>query len=200
MQTEIEAKFIQQDHNAVRAKLKSLGAELVMAERTMRRANFDFPDLRLNDTQGGWVRVRDEGDKITLSYKQSDDTTVTGMQEVNLVINDFEEAIQFLKAVGITRQKALQETKRESWQLDGVAIELDTWPWLKPFVEIEAPTQEKLEQTAKLLGYSMQDALFGSVVPAYQAEYDITSDEMANWPEYKFSMPVPDWLEAKRKK
>jgi hypothetical protein len=50
------------------------------------------------------------------------------------------------------------------------------------------------------MGYSMTDALFGSVVPAYQAEYDITSDEMANWPEYKFGLPVPEWLEARRKK
>jgi adenylate cyclase class 2 len=155
MKTEIEAKFVQQDHEAVRKKLKALGAEMVMPERTMRRVNFDFPDLRLNNSQNGWVRIRDEGDKITLSYKQSDDASVTGMQEVNLVIDDFDEAILFLKAVGITRIKAQQETKRESWVLNGVAIELDTWPWLQPFVEIEALSQEKLEETANSMGYSM---------------------------------------------
>jgi len=200
MQTEIEAKFINQNHDRIRAKLEALGAKCVMAERIMIRENYDFPDKRLAIKQSGWVRIRDEGDKITLSYKQSDDASILGTQEVNLVINSFEEAQLFLKAIGITRLKAHQETKRESWLINGTSVELDTWPWLQPFVEIEANSEENLLKTADLLGFNMTDALYGSVIPAYQAEYDITADEMANWPKYSFDEPVPDWLEKRRKK
>jgi len=35
----------------------------------MVRQTYDFMDMRLNKI-GGWVRVRDEGDKVTLSFKQ----------------------------------------------------------------------------------------------------------------------------------
>jgi adenylate cyclase class 2 len=199
MQTEIEAKFIKQNHDQVREKLKDLGAELVTPERVMRRSNFDFPDLKLEKQQRGWVRIRDEGDKITLSYKQSDDSTVEGMQEVNVTVDSFENAELFLNAVGISNKKAYQETKRETWNLDGVAIELDTWPWIEPFVEIEAPSHEKLLEAVNKLGFDINNALFGSVIPAYQAEYDITPEEMAHWPEYRLEEPIPQWLKDRKK-
>jgi len=197
MQDEIEAKFIRQDHDVIRQKLKQLGGKLITPERLMKRVNYDFPDGRLAKDQLGWVRVRDEGDKITLSYKQSTDQHVDGMQEVSLVVDSFEKAEQFLQAIGITKRKAVQETKRESWLFDDAQVELDTWPWIPPFVEIEAPNQSILSLAAQKLGFNMQDALFGSVIPAYQAEYDITPEEIANWPEYKFG-DVPDWLEKRR--
>lgn len=199
MQTEIEAKFIRQDHDKIRNKLTSLGAKCILPERLMVRANYDFPDDRLAKNQKGWVRIRDEGDKITLSYKQSDDKSLHGMQEVNLVIDDFAEAQKFLQAIGVTKQKALQETKRETWSLDGVSIELDTWPWLPPFIELEAPSEQSLLNVAAQLDLDMKNALYGSVIPAYQAEYKITAEEMSNWPEYRFDLPVPDFFVSRKR-
>jgi adenylate cyclase class 2 len=192
MQTEIEAKFLKQDHQAIREKLRVVGATCIFPERNMRRANYDFEDSRLNDTYNGWVRVRDEGDKVTLSYKQSDDSSVLGTQEVNLVINNFEDAQLFLKAVGITKLKSFQETKRESWELNGVCIELDTWPWINPFVEIEAPSEEQLKDVANKLGLNLDEAVYGSVISAYQAEYEVSNDIVNNLPEYSFGSPVPE--------
>lgn len=193
MNTEIEAKFLNQNHADIRKKLKLLGATLVLPERTMKRVNYDFPDDRLDKIKG-WVRVRDEGNIITLSYKQSDDTSLHGMQEINLKVNSFADAQKFLTAIGVTKLKAYQETKRESWSLNGVDIELDTWPWIKPFIELEAPTEELLRKVADLLDLDMTKAEYGSVIPAYQAEYNITPAEMSNWPEYKFGMPVPSFF------
>lgn len=198
METEIERKYIKQDHNALRKKLKKLGAKLVKPERLMIRANYDYPDKRLAKEHDGWVRIRDEGDKVTLSYKQSDDKSLHGTQEVNIKIDSFEKAHEFLNAIGLSNRKALQETKRESWVLDGVQIELDTWPWLSPFVELEAPSQEALEKVATKLELDINLARHGSVIPAYQAEYDITDEEMATWPEYRFNKPIPDWLQKRQ--
>ncbi|MBP7821048.1 CYTH domain-containing protein [Candidatus Saccharibacteria bacterium] len=199
MDTELECKFIKQNHDEIRKKLVEIGAECFQKERIMTRANYDFPDDRLAKEQKGWVRIRDEGDKITLSYKQSDDVSLHGMQEVNIQIDSFENAQEFLQAIGVTKKKAYQETKRESWLLEGVQIELDTWPWIEPFVELEAPNEKSLDKVIALLGYDKKDALHGSVIPAYQAEYDITPEEMANWPEYLINAPVPAWFEKRRK-
>ncbi len=197
MQTEVEATFLNTNHDEVRVKFKALGAKCTHPNRLMRRYTFDYSDGRLEKI-GGWVRVRDEGDKVTMSYKQLNDRSVHGTKEVNLVIDNFETSREFLLAIGL-EQKAYQETKRESWQLDGTQIELDEWPWIKPFIEIEADSEEKLKRVSGQLGLEWSQAVHGSVENAYQAEYDVTEAEIDAWPKIEFGL-IPDWLEPKRKK
>ncbi|MGF7229465.1 MAG: class IV adenylate cyclase [Candidatus Saccharibacteria bacterium] len=197
MQTEIEAKFLNIDHDAMRAKLTSLGAYLERSDRLMRRQNYDFPDKRLNALHA-WARLRDEGDKITLTYKQLQDRGLHGTKEVNIIVDSFEQADKLLQALGLSVH-TYQETRRESWTLNGVQIELDQWPWIKPFLEIEGPTENSVRLTAKLLGLDWDVAVHGSVEIAYQAEYDVTEAEIDAWPEILFT-PVPDDLEKKRRK
>lgn len=196
MNTEIEAKWLNIDHEDMRNKLKACGAELVQSERLMKRKIFDYADKRL-EAVGGWVRVRDEGSKITMSYKQLSDRTLQGTQEVTVVVDDYAAACGFLESIGL-RAKSYQETKRESWKLGDVQIELDTWPWIPGFVEIEAPTEDALKFSAENLGFNHKDALHGSVETAYQAVYDVTEAEIDSWEEIRFTA-VPDWLAAKQK-
>lgn len=195
MKPEIEAKFLSIDHDELRAKLKALGATCRQPMRLMRRRNFDFPDQRL-EKRHGWVRVRDEGDKVTLSYKQLDDRSLLGTKEISTVVSGFDEASSFLQAIGL-EAKANEESKRESWKLDGVEIDLDEWPWIKPFAEIEAEDEAGLWAVAGKLGFRKEDAKHGSVEIAYQAEYDVTEEE-TYLPELLFS-PVPEWLEKRRR-
>lgn len=59
----------------------------------VRRRVFDHhPDGRLDKNENGWIRVRDEGDKITLSYKRLEDRIVTGTKEVSLVVDSYDAA------------------------------------------------------------------------------------------------------------
>lgn len=196
MQTEIEAKFLDVSHDAIRERLKKLGAKREHQMRLMRRKNFDFPDKKLEKEKVGWVRVRDEGDKTTLAYKQLDDRGLHGTKEVSLVVNSFEDTCVFLENIGLVQQ-SYQETRRESWTLDGCEIELDEWPWIKPFLEIEAPDENMLKSTAKKLELDFAEAVHGSVEIAYQAEYNVTDEEVDHWEEILFT-PVPKWLEEKR--
>ena len=196
MKTEIEAKFLDIDGKELRNKLKIVGAELAHSERLMKRKVFDFADNRLRKI-GGWVRVRDEGDKITLSYKQLNDRTLHGTKEINVVVDDFEQTCQFLSVLGLG-QKSYQETKREKWTMGNSEITIDTWPWIPTFLEIESPTEEEVKSIAKKLGFDWKDALHGSVENAYQKHYNVTEDEIDGWETITF-VPVPDWLEEKRK-
>jgi adenylate cyclase, class 2 len=116
MQTEIEAKFLDVNHDILRAMLREMGAVCSQPMRTMRRKGFDFADNRLDREHNGWVRIRDEGDKITMSYKQLNDRTLEGTKEVCVTIDSFEQAEAFLQALGM-EQKTQQITKRESWRL-----------------------------------------------------------------------------------
>lgn len=196
MQIELEAKFLDVDIEKLRNCLKDNGAILIHKECLMRRKNFDYPDARLYKI-GGWIRVRDEGDKITLAYKQLVDRTIEGTKEISLVVEDFDKVSNLLLAIGFDN-KSYQETKRERWDFDGVEVTIDTWPWIPTFVELEGSNLEKLKEVAVKLNFNWDKAIHGSVENAYQAYYSVSDEEVDSWENITF-VPVPDWLEVRRK-
>jgi adenylate cyclase class 2 len=198
MPTEIEAKFLHADHDVLRTRLKELGATCTHPNRLTKRLTLDFPDKRLRHTAKGWIRIRDEGDKITLTYKQLNDRSLHGMQEVELVVDDFDKAEAFLRTLGVEAYN-FQETKRESWTLDDVEIDLDEWPWIDPFAEVEGPDEAAVWSVVERLGLDRSKAVFGSVEIAYQDEYGVTEEEVDDWKEITFS-DTPEWLRAKAKR
>ncbi len=196
MQVEIEAKFLDINPDGLRDILKKNGAVLVHEERLMRRKNFDYPDSRLEKI-GGWIRVRDEGDKVTLAYKQLLNRNIDGTKELSLIVEDFDKICSLLSTIGL-ENKSYQETKRERWDLEGVEVTIDTWPWLPTFVELEGKSEEILQKIAKQLSLDWTKAIHGSVENAYQTYYDVSEAEVDAWPNITF-IPVPDWLESKRR-
>jgi adenylate cyclase class 2 len=196
MKTEIEAKWLEIDHNEFRSRLKKLGAKQTRPLTQMVRTVFYDAERKMTKI-GARVRVRDEGDRITMSYKRTDDATLTGTKEVELVVDDYERAIDFLKQIGMV-QKSVEETKRESWELDGAEIDLDEWPWLPPFVEIEAADEKLLVDVVEKLGLDMKNSVSGSVNDIYELYYDVTSDEVNTWSEIKFG-EAPKGLKRRAK-
>lgn len=196
MTTELEAKWLDIDPDAIRELLGLVGADRIYPETFMRRKNFDYPDLRL-EAIGGWARVRDEGHRVTMSYKQLNDRTMHGTKEVEVVVDSFDKACEFLTDLGLVA-KAYQETKRELWKAGDVEVSIDTWPWIPPFVELEAPDERTLITAAEELGLSMADALHGSVEVAYKKYFDVSDKEIDSWPEIKF-IETPQPVAAKRR-
>jgi adenylate cyclase class 2 len=196
MKTELEAKWLDVDVDRLRKKLLDLGARQEHPEILMKRKVFDFPDRRLEKI-GAWIRVRDEGQKITLSYKQLNDRTLTGTKEATVIVNDFHQACEVLVDIGMI-EKSYQETRRELWRLDGSEITIDSWPWIPTFVEIEAETEPQLRSTAARLGLEWTEAMHGSVETAYQKYYDVTDQEIDTWPQITFSI-MPEGLEKRRR-
>jgi len=191
MPSEIEATFVDINKDELREKLKLAGAELVQPETMMRRVIFDLGPKR-------YARVRDERNKVTMSYKQLDELTLEGMKEICITVDNYENAVELLKHVGL-RAKADQETLRETWQLDGAEITMDTWPWLPTFSEIEGTSAENVANVARKLGFDMSDAHYGAVDEIYKLYYDVTNDDINYCPEIKF-VEIPQWLSNKRKK
>lgn len=196
MQTEIEAKFLDIKPDSIRATLEKNKAILIHPERIMRRKNFDYPDGKLEKI-GGWIRVRDEGDKITLAYKRLINRTIEGTKEISVTVNSFDIICNLLLAIGLDC-KSYQETKREKWILNEVEVTIDTWPWIPTFVELEGKSEKQLKDAAIKLGLNWEKTLHGSVETAYQAYYDATEEEINSWENITF-IPVPDWLEIRKK-
>lgn len=196
MQTEVEAKFPNINPDSLREKLKGAGATRVYPEVLMRRKVFDYPDGRLRKI-GGWVRVRDEGDKITFTYKQLNDRTLHGTQEVEVEVNDFDKICALLEAIGL-KLNCYQETKREKWQMGEVEVVIDTWPWVPTFAELEFSDEASLKTAAETLGLDWTQVMHGSVETVYQMHYDFTEAEIDGWDSITF-VPEPEWLLAKKK-
>ena len=193
MQTEIEAKFADIDPSALRERLMKIGAICIHGEILMKRCAFDSPMPDPNS----WMRVRDEGDKVTLSYKTTKDRTLHGTKEASVTVGNFDAACALLAAMGM-KNKSYQETKREKWKLGGVEVTIDTWPWIPTFIELEGPEEGEVKDVAKLLGLDWSKAMYGSVEPVYQMHYDFTEEEINHWPRITF-FPAPGWLLAKKK-
>lgn len=193
IQSEIEATFINIDKEKLRKTLTELGARCLQDETLMQRTVFDVDENE-------FIRVRDEGDRITLSYKRLDSLSLSGMKEICLTVDDYAQAVSFLKALGF-HIKAKQETLREEWLLDDVELDIDTWPWLPPFVEIEGKSEKAVRSVAKKVGFDFDDALFGGVDEVYKKFYNVTSREVnQEWHEIKFGDgSIPEWLEKRRR-
>jgi adenylate cyclase class 2 len=194
MQSEIEAKFLNVNHEDMRAKLLDLKAECRQPMRLMRRVTIENDDLI---EKNAFVRVRDEGHRVTMTYKQFDKLSVDGAKEVEITVNDFDTAVQLLESAGLPSQ-SFQESKRETWMLGEVEVVLDEWPWLRPYIEIEASTESLVRETAARLGFAWSDAVFGDVMAAYRAEYPHLnlSDTVGRVASVKFGDPLPDLLVA----
>lgn len=91
---EIEVKYLDINLKEIQNKLIEIGAKKI-SEFILRQKVYDYPDLRLNKT-GAWVRLREEGGKVTLAYKrrlgikdgiQNDD----GMEEIETEVGSFEK-------------------------------------------------------------------------------------------------------------
>lgn len=191
MNNEIEAAFLDIDKDKYRERLKAVGAQCIKPERKMRRTIFDTGPHT-------YARVRDEGGKIVMTYKNfEDDDSIMGVKEVNLTVDDYDEAVKFLTACGLA-QKAVQETYRETWTLDGTEITIDTWPWLPTYSEIEGASESAVWSVAAKLGFKKEDAIFGAVDKKYNHYYGVDCD-VVNYetPIINFEIDPPEWVKSK---
>ncbi len=169
---EIEVKFLNIDPETIEKKLKNIGAKKIF-EKLYKRRVFDYPDLRF-DKVGAYIRLRDEGDKITLTFKKrlgvkthDGKTNDEGMEEVEVKVSDFERTAEFLRKIGL-EEKFYEENKRIRYQFDDIEFDIDFWPLLEPYLEIEASSWEKIDKTIKLLKLDPKDKKIFSTYQVYQ--------------------------------
>ncbi len=185
---ECEVKFLDIDVEQITAKIKSLGG-VKQFDRIFKRVVLDYPDWRLNEDKS-WVRVRDEGDRVTFCFKKRIDASEDGsndktMIEHEVVVSDFEETIELLHQIGMI-DKFYEENRRVQYKLDDVELDIDYWPQLKPYLEIEAPSWAQVDEMIGKLDLNPDDKKIYSTHQIYAEngieEHDykrITFEEMA---------------------
>lgn len=197
MEIEFEATFLNIDKKDIRKKLKDIGAELVKPEFMQCRYTFNLPKCFNNSTS--WVRVRDEQNKITMTYKEVKGKSIEDQKEITLQINDLETGKEFLEKIGC-KEKSYQETKRELWKLDGVEICIDTWPFLETFVEVEGKSEKRVKDISQKLGFDYSKAFFASTTEFYKLKYGLSRKTINDKiPKIAFDMKNPFLKQGKGK-
>lgn len=168
MTPEFEARFLDIDTDAIITRLRERGATRTMPRTLMRRVVLKNQDIT---DRGGWLRLRAQGNKTLLTYKQTNDDSngdsrIDSILEAEVEVADFHAAQHLLEAMGFTTER-YQENYREEWQLNGVTYDLDTWPDLPTYLEIEGPDEAAVHGAAASLSLDYATATFGSVDEVY---------------------------------
>ncbi|MEV6257082.1 CYTH domain-containing protein [Nocardia sp. NPDC051911] len=161
MPIEHEAKILDIDPGAIEQHLIDKGGRK-LGERFMRRYVYDIAP----GDDSKWIRLRDNGNGTTLAVKHITSDAIDGTHEVEVSVDDFAAANALLEMLGFTA-KSYQETKRISFVLDGAQLEIDTWPRIPPYLEIEAATKDDVIRIAGLLGYTEADLTGENTIKIY---------------------------------
>lgn len=192
MKSEIEVKFLDVDIEDIRSRLRSAGAELEHPMRLMRRVLIEEPH---HVKEHSYIRIRDEGDKTTLTFKRrtypDGKSTILSTKEIETTIGDFDTAVEIFSEAG-WKYTTYQESRRETWLLDDAEVVIDEWPWINPYIEIEADSEEIVQTVARKLGFDWKDAVFGSVDVIYERDYpNMSVRGVIDIKEGHFGDPVP---------
>jgi adenylate cyclase class 2 len=168
MSKEFETHILNIDRKEIIRRLEALGA-IKVKDVLQKRVTFDYPDRRL-DAKNAFIRLRDNGaGKIELAYKcnpLSNQAGVSGSEEIEVIVSEMEKTRQLLLAIGFEAKQSI-ETKRISYRLDDLAFDIDEWPLLPPFVEVEGPNEQRVMDGVRLLGFDPAQTFRGDAGNMY---------------------------------
>ncbi len=176
-QIEYEARFVGLDLDTVRARLADHPDIVRDYPRVLLRRYI------LDDGSGergrGYLRLRTgEFGRSFLTLKSPTGTeTVDAFAEVSVEIGDEDACLELFAQLGFPVVR-YQENYREQWRWESIVFDLDEWPGLPPFVEIEGASADDVAGGARYLGLSMEAAEYDNVADTYRryAGRDILSE------------------------
>lgn len=123
-----------------------------------------------------------------MTYKCIHSNDLSGTEEVEIIVDDFEKASEMLIKTGL-KNTSTQENMRECWMFGKIEVCIDTWPWLNPYIEIEWPTEEQVKWMVEKLGFNLEEWLYGGSESVYEKELWIHPSVLVKIPEITFKNP-----------
>ncbi|WP_405561935.1 CYTH domain-containing protein [Streptomyces sp. NBC_01180] len=171
---EYEAKVLDTDPAKTAQFIIDAGGTQQAERRLMRRYVYDT----IPAVPGRWVRLRDTGPDVTLCVKQISTDAVDGTHETEVTVSSFEETDALLRLAGLA-PRSYQENRRTSYTLGSVRLEVDEWPRIPPYLEIEADDESQVWDTAAALGIDRERLTSVNTTKVYGL-YGIDLDSIAD--------------------
>lgn len=160
MPLEVEARILEVDVTALRDALDGLGA--IQYEEVLMREMLFSP---ANESGSGYVRVRDDGNRVTVTHKRPLDPL--SREETEFGADSYRTAVALFDAIGL-RRMLYREKHRVSFRLDDAAISIDQYPGIPALVEVEAPDASRVEAVCVALGLDFSSHFPGGTPEIYQ--------------------------------
>lgn len=159
--TEIEVKILEIDRDSVLARLQELGAKKSF-DGEMLALFYDKNDENIAK-KGDVLRLRKEGETTVLTYKKfvSQDGAKI-MEEYETSVGDVSQMRKILALLNFEEKKKTRKF-RTQYDLGDTHIVIDDYQdelaRIPEFIEIEAPSLERMEEVVALLGFSTDQCL-----------------------------------------
>jgi adenylate cyclase, class 2 len=154
METEFETRFL--DINK-----EQLISQIILKGGTdkgeFKTQEIIFYDAELHWLKGNqFIRLREKNNIKTLTYKKHIGHGVDSAREIEFVISDMDKAKEFLEQLGYIAYRIVEKI-RHSLELDNVIIDIDTWPKIPTYVELEGDSVDELKKVSKKLDLNWED-------------------------------------------
>lgn len=183
MHTEYEVRVLDINKDNLIKKLEELGATKIADFEYKRRVfNFNPP----TDTK--WIRLRTDGNKTTLTIKKMESLEIDGTKEMEIEVSSFEETNRILEELGY-KAHTYQQNRRTRYVLNDVELDIDTWPYIPTYLEIEGKNEKSVKDMIKLLDVDESKVTSIDVQSVFKEFYKIDIKEA---PIVSFDIPLDE--------
>lgn len=156
---EIEVKILEVDPNLIEDKLLQMGARKSF-EGEMLAMFFDTPGAAIKQ-KGDVLRLRREGEITVLAYKQRvEQGAAKVMEEIETRVDNLENMRTILCLLGL-KEVYVTRKFRSQYDWEDIHVVLDDYQDeladIPVFLEIEAPSLERIQWMVDRLGFQMSD-------------------------------------------
>lgn len=151
-------------------KLLSLGAS-DLGEELITQQMFHDPEGKWY-SERKFVRIRRTGGKTLVAYKHVQTKDAVGTVEIEFEITEPEKMKVFLEALGLVMDR-MDEKRRHKFKLGQVIVDIDTWPGIPTYVELEGPNEQSIQDLAGRLGFDYGKGVFGTVETVLKEVYQV---------------------------
>ncbi len=155
---EIELKILNVDGAKLRRGLRKLGARRLFPPVLVREVFLEQAGVPVEGRGYSSFRLRSVGKTCELTVKvRKTDKRYSVHDEFEVNVSGFEETLKLLTVLGFQVFRR-REKVREEWKLGGVKVEIDEYPKMLPYMEIEGRSREAVGRFLKSLGMSAEHA------------------------------------------
>ncbi len=151
MAHEIETKVLDIDVDDIKKKCVDLGAKKI--QETILKVSW-YRLKGIKEGEDPWflrIRSNSEGShEVTWKGKSDVLGAARKHAEINFMVQDSEKLGELFEGIGLEKY-AYQEKKRTSFVLRDWVFEIDEYPKMPPFLEIEGKIEEHVKEAIKLL-------------------------------------------------
>lgn len=174
MKTEFEVRKLEVSFEEMIERMHFIGAKKVGVFH-QRRFVYDFNPPE----KGRWIRLRSNGKETTLTIKEIKSKRIDGTKELEIIVSDFEATNEILTKLGYV-PRTYQENFRVEYTLEGVNFDLDKWPMIPSYIEIEGENEDDVYLMLRKINIDEHDVTTMDIDTLYREKYGIELDSIQN--------------------